>query len=54
MKSKILDVVLFVPSLDGGVGRVTYLLAKGLYENGKKGEFTLPWAKSFRRKCLAE
>lgn len=38
MKSKILDVVLFVPSLDGGIGRVTYLLAKGLYDRGKKVE----------------
>ena len=38
MKPKIIDVVLFVPSLDGGIGRVTYLLAKGLCERGKKVE----------------
>ena len=38
MKSKILDVVFFVPSLDGGIGRVPYLLAKGLQEKGKKVE----------------
>ena len=38
MKSKILDVVFFVPSLDGGIGRVTYLLARGLQEGGKKVE----------------
>ena len=38
MKSKVLDVVFFVPSLDGGIGRVTYLLSKGLHEKGKKVE----------------
>ncbi len=38
MKSKIIDVVFFLPSLDGGIGRVTYLLAKGLYQRGKKVE----------------
>ncbi len=38
MDIKVLDVVFFLPSLDGGIGRVTYLLAKGLHEKGKKVE----------------
>ena len=38
MNTKFLDVVFFLPSLDGGIGRVTYLLAKGLHEKGKRVE----------------
>lgn len=38
MNKRFLDIVFFIPSLDGGIGRVTYLLAKGLHEKGKKVE----------------
>ena len=38
MNSTKLNLVFFVPSLDGGIGRVTALLASGLQASGKKVE----------------
>lgn len=46
MNPQNLDLVLFVPSLEGGIGRVTTLLAEGLNSSGKKVEI---WSAAFKK-----